>query len=125
MDRSPPASPARERASSPDSRHGTRIPANFTVTDTMAGWAAEHIIGVDIRAETARFADYWRARPGRAACRLDWAATWRNWMRRAAEQASHARPPARREAEQAATDALFQRNADRDAARHRTAGELP
>lgn len=28
-----------------------------------------------------RFADYWRAKPGAAGRKLDWLATWRNWVR--------------------------------------------
>jgi uncharacterized protein YdaU (DUF1376 family) len=29
----------------------------------------------------ASFGDYWRAVPGAKGCKLDWAATWRNWVR--------------------------------------------
>jgi hypothetical protein len=37
------------------------------------------------RAELDRFADYWRAQPGAKGRKADWQATWRNWLRRAAE----------------------------------------
>ncbi|NUS67719.1 MAG: hypothetical protein HOQ41_05155 [Ensifer adhaerens] len=33
--------------------------------------------------EFDKFRDYWRAKSGRDATKLDWAATWRNWMRNA------------------------------------------
>jgi hypothetical protein len=39
------------------------------------------------RAETEKFVDYWRAKPGQAAMKRDWVATWRNWMSRAQEDA--------------------------------------
>jgi len=29
----------------------------------------------------AGFKDYWLAKPGKDACKLDWFATWRNWVR--------------------------------------------
>ncbi len=28
-----------------------------------------------------QFADYWKAKPGKDGCKLDWVATWRNWCR--------------------------------------------
>jgi hypothetical protein len=30
----------------------------------------------------ARFCDYWRSQPGAKGCKVDWQATWRNWLRR-------------------------------------------
>jgi hypothetical protein len=30
----------------------------------------------------AAFTDYWQARAGKEACKLDWDATWRNWVRK-------------------------------------------
>jgi hypothetical protein len=38
--------------------------------------------GVDYRREHATFVDYWIAQPGAKGVKLDWEATWRNWMRR-------------------------------------------
>lgn len=37
---------------------------------------------VDPKAEHAAFVDYWVAVPGAKGIKLDWDATWRNWMRR-------------------------------------------
>ncbi len=36
--------------------------------------------GVDLQAEHRKFCDYWRSKGER---RVDWNATWRNWIRRA------------------------------------------
>lgn len=63
---------------------GTRVPDPFVVTDEMAAWAEEHCPLVDWGAESQVFLDYWRAKPGAAGVKLDWPATWRNWMRRKA-----------------------------------------
>lgn len=39
-----------------------------------------------LRKEHAKFIDYWLAKSGRDGTKLDWDATWRNWMRNAAER---------------------------------------
>lgn len=39
-----------------------------------------------LRREHAKFIDYWLAKSGRDGTKLDWDATWRNWMRNAAER---------------------------------------
>ena len=51
---------------------GTRLP-----TDWMP---SEHL---DRRDELEKFRDYWLAVPGSKGCKLDWDATWRNWIRNA------------------------------------------
>jgi hypothetical protein len=53
----------------------------------MRRWAAEKIPGYDIDAETENFIDWWRAKPGAAATKTDWPATWRTWMRKNAREA--------------------------------------
>ncbi|WEX79280.1 hypothetical protein PYH37_004466 [Sinorhizobium numidicum] len=35
------------------------------------------------QAEFEKFRDYWTAKAGRDAVKLDWPATWRNWIRNA------------------------------------------
>jgi hypothetical protein len=51
----------------------------------MVEWARIEVPNVDGRYETAKFVDYWRGKSGQAATKKDWAATWRNWMRKANE----------------------------------------
>ena len=63
-------------------KRGTRLPDQFWVTSEMRQWAAEEVPGLDIDAHTRAFADYWRGAPGAKGVKLDWVATWRNWMRR-------------------------------------------
>jgi hypothetical protein len=36
-----------------------------------------------VRDLAERFADYWHAKAGKDAAKLDWPATWRNWCRKA------------------------------------------
>lgn len=47
--------------------------------------------GVDPERTFATFRDYWRAKGGASARKLDWDATWRNWCRKEADS-----KPARR-----------------------------
>jgi hypothetical protein len=74
------APPARDR------KTGTRMPDPFPVTAEMARWAREHAPHVDVGRETERFADHWRGKPGKDGRKLDWTATWRNWMRTAEDR---------------------------------------
>ena len=41
---------------------------------------------VDIDREIDKFTDYWHARAGKGSTKLDWNATFRNWIRREAEK---------------------------------------
>ena len=95
--------PPHASRASPPRKRGTRIPADFTVTPDMVAWAREHVPHVDGRHETAKFTDYWQAAAGRNATKLDWPATWRNWMRRAGEQQA----PRGRHSRQTETDQIF------------------
>jgi hypothetical protein len=65
-----------------ETRRGTRLPEPFTVTREMVDWCRRECPEVDGRRETEAFTDYWRAQPGVKGRKTDWAATWRNWMRR-------------------------------------------
>lgn len=63
----------------------------------MRAWAWREAPTVNMAAETAKFRDYWVAQGGQRGRKLDWVATWRNWMRKAAEDrpsANGAKPPA-------------------------------
>jgi hypothetical protein len=52
----------------------------------MVAWARERVPTVDGRVETEKFVNYWRGKAGKDATKLDWPATWRNWMLNAAER---------------------------------------
>lgn len=79
---SPPGSSARSRAR----ERATRIPDDFTVPRDLEAWCREKYPHINGRAETDRFIDYWRGIAGERGRKLDWPATWRNWIRNAAER---------------------------------------
>lgn len=58
----------------------------------MVSWARENAPGIDHAAVTDRFVDYWRGISGSKGVKLDWTATWRNWLRRESEQRRTGRP---------------------------------
>lgn len=69
---------------------GTRIPDDWTLSEALREWstaeANEARAPPDIvDRQAARFRDYWRGRSGQDARKVDWDATWRNWLRRAME----------------------------------------
>lgn len=47
---------------------------------------AEHFPWVDLKLQTHAFNDYWRSVPPAKAKKVDWDRTWKNWIRRVAEQ---------------------------------------
>lgn len=64
---------------------GSRLPDGWQPsTDLVAQMRSEHP-NVDLRSEHDKFTDYWRGIPGAKGRKADWPATWRNWIRRAAE----------------------------------------
>jgi len=66
---------------------GCRLPGDF-VPD--AAFAAESgLSSSEAQAEADKFRDYWLAKAGASGVKLDWQATWRNWVRRAAENRQH------------------------------------
>lgn len=62
-------------------KRGTRIPEPFIVDGAMRQWAAENTPGVDVDFTTAKFVDYWRAKSGKDAAKVNWRAAWNNWLR--------------------------------------------
>lgn len=93
-----PARPAPNPPNAPPARRSrqTGIPPDFAVTAEMAAWAeGEGFSPAFVAAETEKFRDYWQ---GSGGLKADWAATWRVWLRKAAEErpAPRGSPPGRR-----------------------------
>jgi hypothetical protein len=94
-------------------RRGARLPHDWApAPDAIAFAAAAGLAPAVIAAEAAKFRDYWIAIPGARGCKIDWPATWKNWIRRTAEQ-QPGRPPGRRP--EAARDPLENWGEDGDA----------
>jgi hypothetical protein len=67
------------------STRGTRIAENFAITDDdRLGARRLGFTDRQIDEITVEFIDYWRGVAGQRGTKLDWQATWRNWMRKEA-----------------------------------------
>lgn len=66
---------------------GTRIPSDWEPSPADRDIARqEGLSETEIDREALRFRDYWTGRAGSGGVKLDWAATWRNWVRTTAEK---------------------------------------
>ena len=72
-----------KKESVPRSSRGSRLPADWFPEVGELELAKQ--LGVSLQGELDKFRDYWISQPGQKGVKVDWAATWRNWIRRVAE----------------------------------------
>jgi len=60
---------------------GSRLSADFVLPTEWADWAKQERPDLDLRSVGEQFRDYWSAKAGSGSTKLDWQATWRNWVR--------------------------------------------
>ena len=67
-------------------KRGTRLSHDWAPDEDICRQAMDEFgaTAEEVDHETAQFRDYWTAKAGRDAIKLDWRATWRGWLRRAA-----------------------------------------
>jgi hypothetical protein len=76
-----------KRQNSDRPSRGTRIDPNWMPSEADRLTARnEGFTDAEIDREALRFRDYWVGRAGSGGVKLDWAATWRNWVRTSAEK---------------------------------------
>ncbi|WP_312834765.1 hypothetical protein [Comamonas sp.] len=68
-------------APSPKSPRGTALRADWILPDDWKTWATKERGDLDVEVVADSFRDYWVAKPGKDGRKLDWQATWRNWVR--------------------------------------------
>ena len=63
---------------------GARLADDWRLPMAWGEWAMREcgFLREQVQDIAARFADYWHAKSGRDAAKLDWLATWRNWCRK-------------------------------------------
>ena len=62
-------------------KRGSRLSQDWFLTKAMGEWALQERPDIDVRQVANQFKDYWIAQPGQKGVKLDWDATWRNWVR--------------------------------------------
>jgi len=71
-------------------KRATRLPEDWQLPRDWGVWALnEGWPESAIRHEAETFKDYWISAGGQKARKVDWFATWRNWMRRVPKQEKH------------------------------------
>jgi len=69
-----------EKAKAQPGARGARLPSDWVADDELLAWAMQKRPDVDPDLETEKFVNYWVAMPGAKGRKLDWSATWRNWI---------------------------------------------
>ena len=64
-----------------ETQRATRLPAGWAPSAEDVDFCKTERKDLDPQATADRFRDYWIAQPGTKGCKLDWSATWRNWVR--------------------------------------------
>lgn len=64
-------------------KRGTRLNPEWRPDQSSIDAIKAECPRVDLKAEHRKFVDYWIAQSGQRGTKLDWDATWRNWMRNA------------------------------------------
>lgn len=87
-----PASPREEKrredskveAKASPKTKGSRLSPDWFLPASWGEWAMDNGAWHDlVRSEADQFKDYWISAAGAKAVKVDWEATWRNWVRRA------------------------------------------
>ncbi|MBR8217732.1 hypothetical protein [Burkholderia vietnamiensis] len=83
-------------AANPPAARASRLPQDWVLPKAWGDWALEETARLasdhgawssgawtveHVRFEAEKFRDHWHGKSGRAAAKVDWLATWRNWVR--------------------------------------------
>jgi hypothetical protein len=68
---------------------GTRLPPDWSPDEPLRAWTRQQNAGTPVNPhrELDQFRDYWVAKAGRDATKLDWSRTWQRWIRTAVDHA--------------------------------------
>ena len=64
-----------------ENKRGSRLAQDWVLSKSMGDWATQERPDLDVRQVADQFKDYWVAQAGQKGVKLDWDATWRNWVR--------------------------------------------
>ncbi len=60
---------------------GSRLPPDWSPSELLLAWAGKERPDLNLESTVAKFRDHWTAAPGSKGVKLDWDATFRNWVR--------------------------------------------
>ena len=64
-----------------EKRLGSRLAQDWILPDDWEYWANKQRPELNAKSVADQFKDYWISQPGQKGLKLDWEATWRNWVR--------------------------------------------
>jgi len=77
-----------------ETKRATRLPADWSLPSTWGQWALQQGHSeAHIRLEADKFRDFWCSKSGKDATKVDWLATWRNWIRNSKPAAHRGQAP--------------------------------
>ncbi len=114
----------RKREGKPSPKKGSRLSEDWTLPKLWGEWAVQQQLSEkEVRDQAARFRDYWIGVPGQKGVKLDWQATWRNWIRSAiARGTGYVNGGARSRQPTASDSIMAELRAQDDAAEAKAAG---
>ena len=62
-------------------KRARRLPPDWSPDHLLLSWAMKERPDLSVSTQVDNFRDYWNAKAGKDACKLDWDATFRNWIR--------------------------------------------
>ena len=75
------------KASLEPRKRGSRLEKDWWPSEANIQYALSHGLSLDrISIEAEKFRNYWTAKAGKDAAKLDWDATWQNWILKASEE---------------------------------------
>lgn len=86
--------PPSPKGDTPKSPKAERLPNDFDMPEPWKAWAASERgwQRPEVETEAANFADYWQAKGGANARRVDWRKTWQNWVRNSRRDSARSVP---------------------------------
>lgn len=74
----------KEASSDASRKKGCRLPDDWILSEELGYWSMRQgLKREEVFDQYDKFVDYWKAVPGQKGVKLDWDATFRNWIRRA------------------------------------------
>ena len=75
-----------------ESNRATRLPADWKPSEAMIEFCKKERPDLLVKSVADSFRDYWIAQPGAKGRKVDWDATWRNWIRNQRGQSASSKP---------------------------------
>lgn len=81
----------KETEANASAKKGSRLSSDWVLPRELGLWAmGQGMSELCVRREAEKFRDYWIGKAGSSGIKIDWEATWRNWVRKQLDDAGRA-----------------------------------